>query len=172
MVRLTVNTDEVLRPGREFLKPRVPPPVLALLAAGLMWVLCRWIPLVRWMYQPWNWLGPLAVAMGFAMALAALMRFRQAHTTVNPLDPSRATHLVTEGVFAISRNPMYLALLLVLVGWGIWLQVASPWLVVVLFVVVITRIQIIPEEQALERLFGTEYTAYRGTVRRWIGRRG
>jgi len=63
-------------------------------------------------------------------------------------------------------------LLLVLIGWGIWLQVASPWLVVVLFVVVITRVQIIPEEQALERLFGTEYTAYRGTVRRWIGRRG
>jgi protein-S-isoprenylcysteine O-methyltransferase Ste14 len=44
--------------------------------------------------------------------VAALVRFRQARTTVNPMDPSKASCLVTDGVFRVSRNPMYLALLL------------------------------------------------------------
>ncbi len=104
--------------------------------------------------------------------MAALVRFRQARTTVNPMDPSKATQLVTGGVFRISRNPMYLGLVLLLIGWGMWLHSASPWLMVVLFVVAMTHVQIIPEERALERLFGTPYIAYRGKVRRWIGRRG
>ena len=66
---------------------------------------------------------------------------------------------------------MYLGLVLLLIGWAIWLGSASPWVIPPLFVIVITVVQIIPEEQALEQLFGEEYRSYRRSVARWIGRR-
>jgi protein-S-isoprenylcysteine O-methyltransferase Ste14 len=78
---------------------------------------------------------------------------------------------VTDGVFRISRNPMYLGFVLLIIGWAIWLHGASPSVIPPLFVLVITRVQIIPEERALERLFGAQYVAYRCSVARWIGRR-
>ncbi|MGF6598624.1 protein-S-isoprenylcysteine O-methyltransferase Ste14 [Paraburkholderia sp. GAS448] len=54
------------------------------------------------------------------------VRFRQARTTTNPMDPSKASRLVTDGVFCVSRNPMYLGLELLLIGWAVWLGSASP----------------------------------------------
>ncbi len=60
--------------------------------------------------------------------------------------------------------------MLLLIGWAIWLGSASPWLVPPLFVIVLTVVQIIPEEQALGRRFGEQYLSYRRSVARWIGR--
>jgi protein-S-isoprenylcysteine O-methyltransferase Ste14 len=150
---------------------RIPPPIVMLLAAALMWALHHWMPLGHWIDPPWNRLGGLAGAVGIAILVAAFVRFYQARTTVNPMNPSRASRLVTEGVFCLSRNPMYLALVLLLIGWAIWLGSATPWLIPPLFVIVITVVQIIPEEQALGQLFGDQYLSYRRSVARWIGRR-
>ncbi len=153
------------------MKLHIPPPILMLLAATLMWALCRWLPMAHWIARPWNRLGVIPAAIGLAITVAAIRRFRQARTTVNPMDPGKATQLVTDGVFRISRNPMYLGFVLLLIGWAIWLHGASPWVIPPLFVFAITRVQIIPEERALERLFGAQYVAYRRSVARWIGRR-
>jgi protein-S-isoprenylcysteine O-methyltransferase Ste14 len=153
------------------MQPRIPPPILMLLAAALMWALHRWMPLGHWIAPPWDRLGGLPGAVGIAIAVAAVVRFRQARTTVNPMDPSKASRLVTDGVFRFSRNPMYLGLLLLLIGWAVWLGSASPWLIPPLFAIVITVVQIIPEEQALGQLFGEQYLSYRRSVARWIGRR-
>lgn len=153
------------------MKIRIPPPVIMLLAALLMWILHRWLPVAHWVMAPWNRLGALAAGLGVGTSLLALARFRQAQTTVNPLDPSKATRLVTDSVFGFSRNPMYLGLLLLLIGWALWLGSASVWILPPLFVVWITYAQIVPEEQALSQLFGAAYAAYRQRVGRWIGRR-
>jgi protein-S-isoprenylcysteine O-methyltransferase Ste14 len=140
-----------------------------MLAAGLMWALDRWMPLGQWIRAPWNRLAGVVAVAGIAIAVAAFLRFRRIGTTVNPIDPSQATRLVADGVFCISRNPMYLGLLLLLIAWGLWLGSASPWLVPPLFMVVITLVQILPEERALTRKFGEGYLAYRRNVARWIG---
>jgi len=141
-----------------------------LVAAVVMWTLSRWLPVVHWIQRPWNRVGVFPAAIGFVIVVAAFARFHQARTTVNPRDPGKATQLVTDGVFRLSRNPMYLGLVLLLIGWALWLDSASPWLIPPLFMIVITRVQIIPEEQALEVLFGAEYVAYRRSVGRWIAR--
>ena len=86
------------------------------------------------------------------------------------MEPSKASRLVTDGVFRISRNPMYLGLELLLIGWAVWLGSASPWLIPPLFAVVITVVQIIPEERALGQRFGDQYRSYQRRVARWIGR--
>jgi protein-S-isoprenylcysteine O-methyltransferase Ste14 len=136
-----------------------------------MWALHHWMPLDHWIAPPWNRLGGLAGAVGIAIAVAAFVRFRKVGTTVNPMDPSKASHLVTDGVYGLSRNPMYLGLMLLLIGWAVWLGSASAWLIPPLFMIVITVVQIIPEEKALGHLFGEHYLSYRRNVARWIGRR-
>jgi protein-S-isoprenylcysteine O-methyltransferase Ste14 len=141
-----------------------------LFAATLMWALQRWLPLGDWIDSPWNRLGALPGAVGIAVSIAAFVRFRQARTTVNPTDPSKASCLVTDSVFRYSRNPMYLGLVLLLIGWALWLGSASPWLIPPLFMITVTNLQIIPEERALARLFGEQYLAYQRSVARWIGR--
>jgi protein-S-isoprenylcysteine O-methyltransferase Ste14 len=135
-----------------------------------MWALHRWLPLSHLIAEPWNQLGVLPAAAGIAISVAAFVRFRQVRTTVNPMEPKKASCLVTDGVFRISRNPMYLGLALLLIGCAVWLGTASAWIVPPVFVMVISDAQIVPEEQALEELFGEEYRAYRQRVARWIGR--
>jgi protein-S-isoprenylcysteine O-methyltransferase Ste14 len=140
-----------------------------LLAGALMWALDRWLPLAHWIGYPWTRLGGLPVAAGVAVIAAALIEFRRAETSVNPVDLSKTSRLVTDGVFRLTRNPMYLGLSLLLTGWALWLGSASPWLVPPLFVILITMLQIIPEEQFLGRLFAEQYFAYQRRVARWIG---
>jgi protein-S-isoprenylcysteine O-methyltransferase Ste14 len=149
---------------------RIPPPLVMLLAAALMWALHRWLPLGHLIATPWNYFAAIPAVIGRAITVAAGTRFRQARTTFDILKPREASYLVTDGVFRLSRNPMYLGSLLLLIAWAVWLGTVSPWLVPPLFVIFISVVQIIPEEQALEEIFGETYLAYRNSVRRWIGR--
>jgi protein-S-isoprenylcysteine O-methyltransferase Ste14 len=141
-----------------------------LLAAASMWALHRCLPLGQLIAAPWNYLAAIPVVIGRAITVAAGARFRKARTTFDTLKPRDASCLVTDGVFRVSRNPMYLGLLLLLIGWALWLGTVSPWVVPPLFVIFISVAQIAPEEQALEEVFGETYLAYRHSVRRWIGR--
>lgn len=94
--------------------------------------------------------------------------FRRAHTTVDPRYPQKMTALVTGGVYRVTRNPMYLGMLLALAGWALWLGQLLPFIILPLFILFLNRWQIAPEERALERTFGAEYTLYRARARRWI----
>src|SRR5437764_11651428 len=100
---------------------RIPPPLVMLLAAALMWALHTWLPLGQLITAPWNYIAALPVVIGRAITVAAGKRFRQARTTFDPFKPGESSGLVTEGVFRFSRNPMYLGLLLLLIGWALWL---------------------------------------------------
>lgn len=118
--------------------------------------------------SPWNRLGILIAVVGLAFDINAIHRFRMARTTLNPMDPAKAAALVTIGTYRISRNPMYLGLLLMLSGWAVWMGAATPFLTLPLFVAMLTYLQIIPEEQTLARRFGSEYRSYTERVGRWI----
>ncbi|WP_422879670.1 methyltransferase family protein [Noviherbaspirillum cavernae] len=97
-----------------------------------------------------------------------MVSFRRASTTVNPVSPGAATSLVSAGIYAFTRNPMYLGFLLGLSGWAVYLSNAAAFLALPFFVLYLNRFQIAPEERALQTLFGGEFSAYRGRVRRWI----
>lgn len=97
-----------------------------------------------------------------------MFQFYRSKTTIDPRDPSKANVLVAKGVYNYSRNPMYLALLLLLVAWGMWLGNAFNILLAAAFVAYMNRYQIGPEESALRDLFGKEYEQYTIRVRRWF----
>jgi protein-S-isoprenylcysteine O-methyltransferase Ste14 len=134
-----------------------------------MWALHRWMPLMSLIVSPWTWLALLPAAAGIGIIYDANVRFRRAQTTINPLQPQLASSLVMQGIYAISRNPMYLGLTLLLVAWALCLGTLSPWIVAALFPIIITAVQIIPEERALKEVFGATYLDYRERVARWIG---
>ena len=114
-------------------------------------------------------LGVVCLVAGVGIAVAALTGFGRAKTTVDPHHVSNASTLVTDGIYRFTRNPMYLGLLLLLVGWGFW---RGTLLGLVLgagaFVGVLTRVQIIPEERVLGDKFGDTYTAFTERTRRWL----
>ena len=114
------------------------------------------------------WIGGALAVLGICIAVLGVREFRKAQTTVNPLDPSRASNLVTSGVFGLSRNPMYLGMLLVTIGYSVALAKPLSMLVVVMFALYINRWQIIPEERAIRKLFGQEFDDYCAKTRRWI----
>ena len=82
--------------------------------------------------------------------------------------PQKASALVTSGVYRITRNPMYLGMLLVLAGWAVWLGNAAALIGLPLFVGVLNLLQIAPEERVLRGRFGDAFTRYAARVRRWI----
>jgi len=107
-------------------------------------------------------------ALGTTFSVSGALAFRRAKTTKNPMKPQAASSLVTAGVYKITRNPMYLGLALLLLGWAAFLWSAWALLGPVIFVGYISRFQIAPEERVLASLFGSEYSAYKANVRRWL----
>ena len=149
------------------LELRVPPVAVVLIAAVLMWLLARVLP---W---PGDLLGGLPAALliacaGVVVALAGLVAFRRARTTVNPMKPEASSALVERGIYGLTRNPMYLGMALVLAAWAVWLGSVAAVAVLPAFKLYMTRFQIEPEERALAARFGESCEAYRRRVPRWI----
>ena len=151
-----------------WLELKVPPPIVVLTTAFLMWLASS---LVSPLSVPFNVRASIAVVLacvGAAIDVLAIVTFRRARTTVNPMKPRAVSTLVTSGVFGFSRNPMYLGLVLYLVAWAVYLSNwLSVWLVP-LFVLYIDRFQIAPEERVLESIFGERYATYKATVGKWL----
>src|SRR3989304_4129001 len=98
---------------------------------------------------------------GGSFSLAGVISFRRASTTVNPMKPETTSSLVCSGIYRVTRNPMYVGLLLVLVAWAVFLSSAWALLGPLAFVLYINRFQIAPEERVLSAMFGTGYSAYK-----------
>ncbi len=105
---------------------------------------------------------------GGATALAGDLAFKRARTTINPFKPQNTSSLVTSGIYRLTRNPMYLGLLMVVLGWATFLCSAFALLGPVAFVAYIARFQIVPEERVLSAKFGSGYSEYLARVRRWL----
>jgi len=150
------------------LELKIPPPLVALSAAIAMWSVASFVPLPE---LPPMIRKSVAIAMalaGGAFDIAGALSFRRARTTINPMKPYSTTALVSSGVYRITRNPMYVGLLFVLVSWAVFLSSAWALLGPLAFCLYIGRFQIAPEERVLSELFGNEYLAYKAKVRRWL----
>ena len=106
--------------------------------------------------------------IGALFGAAGVFSFIRARTTVDPHKPEKASSLVTSGIYRITRNPMYVGLGIILGAWAIRLGSLLSMAGVVLFVLYITRFQIIPEERVMKEKFGEEFEEYRSKVRRWL----
>ena len=145
----------------------IPPPVLCGLcfAAGLL--LGHWLPSPVWLRSgAVHTLGWVVLMLATGLALASMGCFLWQRTTLIPI--GRPAQLVTVGPFALTRNPMYVALTAAYCGGA--LVIAQFWVfpLLVLPLAIINRIVVPFEEQRLTALFGEDYARYRERVRRWF----
>lgn len=154
----------------ESLELKIPPPLWLALYAGLMKVAAVAFPQAHLSLPFAAGLCPILVGLGLSLAAAGIVAVRSAGTTLNPRRPEATRCVVDQGVYGVTRNPMYLGLLLLLLGWGVHLQNAASLLVIAPWMATITRWQIQPEERILEERFGETYLDYRRRVPRWLFR--
>ena len=152
----------------KWLELKIPPVLVWLVMAGAIRGVAYSAPQLSFTLAGSPAIALALAALGAALALAGVIAFRDTGTTVNPLTPGASSSVVSSGVYRVSRNPMYLGLLLALAGWAVYLSNAGGALLVPAFVAYMTRYQIKPEERALLAKFGAEFAQYMSRVRRWL----
>lgn len=152
----------------KFLELKVPPPIVAIIFACLMYLSKIAVQFLSFSILPTQLISIVLFLLGSIIALSGVIHFKKAKTTVNPLAPESTSSIVTTGIYSYSRNPMYLGFLLMLFAWGIYLSNILSCVVAFGFVLYINRFQILPEERVLLELFGDLFKDYKNNVRRWI----
>lgn len=160
---LRIQTDRT-----HFLDNRLPPLLVAVVVAACMRGAVALAPALSA-----DWPGREFVAWAFVVAgalvvYAGVASFKRHQTTVNPFKPSTASRLVESGIYRKTRNPMYVGITVVLLGYAAFLAHPLALLLVALFPAFIRRFQIAPEERALDQLFGEDYLSYKKRVPRWL----
>ena len=150
------------------LELKVPPVAVTFLTALLMWLVARSLPAGAFVVPARIQFAMILAIIGAATSTLGVVAFRRASTTVNPMKPEAASSLVHSGIYTVTRNPIYLGLLLILAAWGLFLANALVFLLLPVFIGYMNRFQIRPEERALTALFGQAFVAYTARVRRWI----
>ena len=148
------------------IKTKFPPPLVALIFGFLINYTKNIFPKIEIKNE--IIFGSFMIISGLIIILSAIILFKKYQTTMSPLNPSNATKLITNGIYKFSRNPMYLGLLLVLLGISIILNLTGGFFFILLFISYMNLFQIIPEENAMVDLFKDEFLEYKINVRRWI----
>ena len=148
------------------MKKRIPPPLITMFCISIIFLSKSIFPSFVFPYK--LELGVVVSILGLLLLIVSVKSFIDNNTTINPLNLKKSTYLVTNGLFRFSRNPMYLGMLLFLLGTSIILNIIGGLIISILFIFYMNFFQIMPEEIALENLFGKDYRNYRKKVRRWI----
>jgi protein-S-isoprenylcysteine O-methyltransferase Ste14 len=150
------------------LELRIPPVVVVVLLGSMMAAASSLLPALGFTLPGGLFLAAGLALAGVGVAMLGVVSFRRAGTTVNPLKPAAASALVVSGIYRWTRNPMYLGMLFVLLGWGVFLAHVGALGLATAFITLMNRLQIGPEERILAASFGTAFTAYQSKVRRWL----
>jgi protein-S-isoprenylcysteine O-methyltransferase Ste14 len=145
---------------------RILPTTYLLISLIIMVVLYFLIPIFMLIPAPWNLIGIIPMVLGIILNLFADGALHKGGTTVKPFQESAA--LITVSVYGISRHPMYLGFVLVLIGVAILLRSLSPWVIIPIFIIFIKVVFINEEEKMLAEKFGLSWIEYRKKVRQWI----
>jgi len=150
------------------LENKIPPLVVVLVFGAAMWFSTLYGPIIN--IPPAIRIPVIAAIalVGAILCFLGVAEFGKSETTVNPLQPEKASSLVKTGIYQYTRNPMYLGFLLFLLAWAVYLSTPLAVLGVAGYVLYMSRFQIQPEERVLENIFGKEFEAYKLKVRRWV----
>jgi len=145
---------------------KIIPPVYLLTSLFLMFVLDRYFPVQKIITSPFNYSGIVVGICGLALAASGVISFKKAGTAIKPFESS--TILVKDGVYRYTRNPMYLGMVILLIGVASYLGSLTPYVVIPVFFLIIQQCFVKHEEPFLENIFGQEYLDYKDKVRRWL----
>lgn len=151
-----------------FLELKVPPVLQVAIIGIAMYGVSKIMPSLQFSFSGSTALAVGLGAIGLSSGIMGVAQFKKAQTTPNPQALEKVSSLVTSGIYRYSRNPMYLGLVLILLGWALYLSHLLAFMLLPVFVLYITRFQIQPEEKVMMQKFGNDYQAYLTRVRRWL----
>ena len=151
----------------KFLELKVPPAVVFFLCVGLIWTIDYLFP-PMFVLSLSSWIFWALLVIGALTSVIGLIQFAVRSTSVNPHKPDHVSSLVTSGVYRLSRNPMYLGMLIILFAAALKFGHPIGLIILPLYVLYMNRFQIEPEEKAMEKKFGEKFRKYRQDVRRWV----
>jgi len=150
------------------LEKRIPPLLLVVIFGAAMWAIAFITPRLGVDRTLLATVTGAVFLAGVLFAVAGVVAFRRAQTTVDPRTPEASSALVRSGVYRYSRNPMYVGFALWLLAWAVFLDSGWALLGIVGFVFYMNRFQIAPEERALREQFGETFREYEQQVARWL----
>lgn len=145
---------------------KVPPPIITLAFALFIYFTTPFFPNV--LFPFYGYISVFLFSLGLIFLFSSVLLFKKKSTTINPLQPDKASTLVTTGIFNFSRNPMYFGMLLVLVSISIKFNILGGVFGSIIFILYMNKFQIGPEEKAMEKLFSEQFLTYKKKTRRWI----
>ena len=145
---------------------KIPPPIVTATFGLIIYFSKSFSPVYS--FDNSNMISVIFLLFGLGIFSAAVQSFKKHKTTINPLSPDKASSLINSGIFSYSRNPMYLGMLLILLSVSFKFNISGGLFISFLFKIYITRFQIIPEEEAMAKLFGEEFITYKNQTRRWV----
>ena len=145
---------------------KIPPPIVTLISGLAVYFSRTLFPSHHGMIL--DVFSILLLICGIMIIRTAFLSFKNHQTTINPLNLTKTSTLVNTGIFKYTRNPMYLGMVFILLSIALKFNLYGGLIVILLFLSFITKFQIIPEEKAMESLFGQEYKKYKKTTRRWL----
>jgi protein-S-isoprenylcysteine O-methyltransferase Ste14 len=142
------------------------PPRIAFLLISATTAVWKLSPSGTLLYLPYAAIGGTSLLGGFTLMMWAWFQFRKAKTAICPTDETTA--MITRGAYGISRNPMYLGMVFMLVGAAFLMGAMTAVFAPVAFFLIIDKVFIPYEEEKLMETFGTGYSCYQQRTRRWI----
>ena len=150
------------------LELKIPPVAQVIITGAAMVGVSKIVPTLKFSFSGSTALGIGLGIIGLSSGIMGVVQFKKVQTTPNPQALDKASSLVTRGIYQYTRNPMYLGLTLILLGWALYLSHFLAFILIPIFVMYIARFQIQPEERMMAQKFGDNYSNYLKQVRRWI----
>ena len=145
---------------------KIPPPLVTLFFGCCIYFSKNFFLAIN--IQALTLLSYVLFLLGFGILIMAARSFKEHNTTINPIKIETASSLVVSGIFNYSRNPMYLGMVLILLGLSLKFNLIGGLIFTALFIIFITNFQIKPEEKVMLKIFGEEFVNYKDKVRRWL----
>jgi protein-S-isoprenylcysteine O-methyltransferase Ste14 len=145
---------------------KILPPILLLLCFAFIATVDILLPVAHLIPWPFNLVGILIIVFGIALAVYGSRLFHSLKTNIYTF--AKPDKLITTGIFAYSRNPIYLGLAIAAFGAALWAASLTPWAIAIVFCIILDRWYVRFEENMMLQTFGDDYMAYQAKVRRWI----
>lgn len=147
-------------------KPRIKPPHIAISLLILELLLDYLFPQFEFIRKPYNNIGIIVLIGGLSITFYSFYLFRKNKTPIIP--GQKPTFMVIEGVYKLTRNPMYLGVTIALLGFAAYFGNYLSFLSPLIFFLIINYYFVPREEKLMESLFGRKYLDYKKKVRRWV----
>ena len=150
---------------KKYLNTKIPPPIVTLLCIGIIYLFESQI---KYFQTDLKAVGIIFLILGLIIIFLAVLKFIKTKTTVDPTRPDKTSNLVISGIYKITRNPMYLGMLFLIMSYSMYNNNIVGCIVIPIFIFYINKFQIEPEEIEMRRKFGESFENYCKKVNRWL----